>query len=526
MSQQESQPDGPKWQIGFEPPYQGKRLLDFIPFEDALQRLDTVRQKSLDSLLHEVTIDGLHKLYREKQLTCTEAVLYYLARIRRLDVGKLQSVCELNPDVLSIAQAIDARLAAGEHTPLLGVPILLKDNIGTGDAMHNTAGAKALEHARCSQDAFLVARLREAGAVILGKANLSEWAYYMSKGGPSGFSVLGGQTRNPYGVFDPLGSSTGSAVAVAANLAVVSIGTETTGSITAPAARNGVVGIKPSLGLVSRDLIIPISEKMDTAGPFARTVKDAAIVLSVLASTADQNDSTSHEGLFGLQYAAVFEQYPLRGARIGLAALGLSESEADQKVRQYMRLSVADLQPALDVLRKAGAELVEINIGGSDAHYFDYAPVLNYGLRQGVNAYLNATQAPIHSLAEIIAFNQSDPTNRMPYGQAQLEDCQAEPITPTDYEVMASALLANRRALIEDALKVHRLDALVTMANVFSAVYAPAGYPAISVPAGFSPEGEPFSFTFVGGFQQDARIISYAYHMEQAGPMRKPPLGF
>ncbi|MBX3084043.1 MAG: amidase [Anaerolineae bacterium] len=513
----------PRIEIGLEPIYSGKRVLDFTPFADALPKMTASKAAALDKTLLTGTITDIYRLVEAGKLTFEQLTLYYLYRIKRYDVGKLQSVGELNPVALDIARERDAEWKAGKRRGALhGIPVLLKDNIGTGDGLHNTAGVKALVEERADRDAFLVTRLREAGAIILGKANMSEWAYWMSSKAPSGFSANGGQVRNPYGKYDPSGSSSGSAVAAAANLATVTVGSETTGSITSPSSANTVVGIKPSLGVVSRDRIIPICDYMDTAGPITRTVTDAAILLGAL-SGSDANDSITAKAtsLHGKDFTAYLKADGLRGARIGVPVP--SDPTLPKKKTQFLQFD----QSILATLREAGAELIEVPLDLAISPFAEsdekpYLAVLSYGFRAGVNQYLAATNSRVKSVAEIVAFNQADPTNRVPYGQDLVEGSENIKLTEAEYHTLAQGLAETRQKLIRQVLNDYRLDALITNGSSFSPIYCPPGFPALTVPAGYK-RGRPFGITFVGDYLSEPTLIRLGYAFEQTTQARRSP---
>jgi amidase len=299
-----------------------RRPLDFRPFARTLAQMTAERRCWLDAFIFEATTFELQSDLDAGRYSSVDLVAYYVDRIRRFDAVHLRSVIEINPEALDIAARCDVERAMGRALgPLHGIPILLKDNIGTGDLLHTTAGAAALSSARCDRDAHLVKGLRDAGAIILGKTNLSEWAYWMSYVAPSGFSAVGGQVVCPYGEgIDPFGSSTGSAVAATMNLAAVTVGTETMGSIVSPAARASVVGMRPTLGLVSQDRVVPISDECDTAGPIGRTVTDVAAVLTAMIASPDPRDrhAARAEGMHGTDFLEALDQEGLRGKRVGI----------------------------------------------------------------------------------------------------------------------------------------------------------------------------------------------------------------
>jgi len=371
--------------------------------------------------LNEVTIDELQKRMQSGQTTSHAITQMYLDRIQKIDKDgpKLNSVIELNPDALSIADALDKERKNGKlRSALHGIPVLIKDNIDTADKMQTTAGALALAGNIAKQDAFVAKKLRDAGAVILGKTNLSEWANFRSSRSVSGWSSRGGQTKNPY-VLDrsPCGSSSGSAVAVAANLCAVAVGTETDGSINCPASINGVVGIKPTVGLVSRAGIIPISKTQDTAGPFGRTVKDAVILLNALLGI-DPNDSatSASNGKTKAAYTQFLDANGLKGKRIGVEKTFLKHHESIDPL----------LLQALDQMKNSGAAIVEVEfINEYNKSGNDEFEVLKYEFKDGVNKYLASANAKVKTLQVVINFNKQNEVKAMPYFKQEiLDSCQ------------------------------------------------------------------------------------------------------
>src|SRR5215213_69228 len=493
------------------------RPLDFRPFADALDRV-TPQMRSL----LEATTPQLQADFRAGRYSATDLVTYYVDRIRRLDAIQLRSVIELNPDALEIAADLDAGRAAGAARGALhGVPVLLKGNIGTGDRLHTTAGAAALSTARSDRDAHLVAGLREAGAIILGKTNLSEWAYWMAYIAPSGFSALGGQVVSPYGAgIDPSGSSTGSAVAVTMNLAAITVGTETAGSIVAPSARASVVGMRPSLGLVSRDRVVPISDECDTAGPIGRTVTDVAATLTAMAQTRDIRDRYSDRaaGVHGTDFMAALDPNALRGKRIGLIGIESTGPTDDEWI-----IANSGLTAVVRAMEGAGAKVVVIRPAPFDFEGPGFVPEFNWGLREGVNAYLTATDAPLRTLADVIAFNDEDPGRYAPWGQDRLRDCLWSPLGEQEVRQISRANRQQARDYLSGLLDVDDLDVLAGIDTLQSLIYPFAGFPAIAVPAGRYPGGAPFSVTFIGRPRSDASLIGFAYAYEQASRLRVPP---
>ena len=507
------------------------RALDFGPFETALEALTEERVAALDELVIEATFAELQAAMAAGDLTAVELTTYYLSRIREIDVDGLHSMVELNPDALVIAAQLDAERASGAvRGPLHGIPVSLKDNIGTGDAMHNTAGTAALEQARSDRDAHVAAALREAGAVIIGKANLSEWAYWMHTG-PSGYSALGGQAVSPYGrSIDPLGSSTGSAVGTSANLVAASIGTETLGSLISPAAVNGVVAIYPSRGRVSRDRIIPVTDQTDTAGPVARTVRDTAMLLTVIAGQ-DPNDPTTVAEISPTDYAAELAPDALSGKRIGFFTKIDAPIEGPTSAVEFLDLlGLGQIRAALD---QAGAEVVLIwDEGPSMIKDEEFVALANNGLRIGFAEYVAATglTGSITTIADVVAFNDQDPEAFAFHGQPRLVEAAASTLSREEYESMGARMRERARSYIDGLFAEYELDAIAAIDNTFSMAYATAGYPAITVPAGlaangmpYAADGNPFGLTFTGRLFADAEIIGYAYAFEQASLLREVP---
>ncbi len=500
-----------------------RRPLDFRPFEDALARLGSPQRRQLDAFVSEATAPQLQHDLTAGRYGAADLVAYYVDRIRRIDAIHLHSVIDLNPEALDIAVTRDAERSAGQlRGPLHGIPVLLKDNIGTGDRLRTTAGAAALSNARCDRDAQLVAALRAAGAIILGKTNLSEWAYWMSYIAPSGFSAIGGQVVSPYGDgIDPFGSSTGSAVAATANLAAMTVGTETMGSIVAPSSRASVVGMRPTLGLLSRDRILPITAECDSAGPIARTVTDVAVMLSVMAATRDIRDRLSSRaaGLHGTDFTAALRADGLRGKRIGLLGIEAPTSSSDEWV-----VSNSGLGAAVQAMESAGARLVVLRPGPFELAGPGFVPEFNWGLREGVNAYLAATKATVGSLADVIAFNDENPGRFAPWGQDRLRDCLYSPLNERQAVQIARDNREQAREYLAGMMDENDLDALVGIDTLQSMIYPFAGFPAIAVPAGLTSGGAPFSVTFIGRARADAELIGIAYAYEQASRLRVPPI--
>jgi len=492
--------------------------------------------------LDEVTVAYLQHEMQSGGLTARALAEEYLARIEQADKrgAAVNSVIEINPEALDIARELDReRNAKGPRGPLHGIPLLIKDNIATRDRMMTTAGSLALAGARAPKDAFVAKRLREAGAVILGKANLSEWANIRSSRSTSGWSGRGGLTRNPYALDrNACGSSSGSGAAVSANFCALAIGTETDGSIVCPSGVNGIVGIKPTVGLVSRAGVVPIAHSQDTAGPMARTVTDAAILLGALTGVdADDPATQSSQGKALTDYAQFLAPDGLRGARIGVARKFFGISEAVDKL----------MDQALDEMKRQGAVIVDpADIATADQVADSELEVLLYELKADLNAYLTALgpAAPVHNLQEIIEFNERHREKEMPYfGQDLFIKAQAKgPLTDKEY---LDALEKNhhlmRKEGIDAVLEKFQLEALVAPtggpawltdlvdgdhdSGGSSTPAAVAGYPNITVPAGFI-FGLPVGISFFGAAYSEPILLKLAYAFEQATRIRRAPRFF
>ncbi len=487
----------------------------------------------------EKTVVQLQAAMTAGKTTAQQLVRLYLARIATLDKAgpRLNAIIELNPDAPAIAAALDAeRRAKGPRGPLHGIPVLLKDNISTADAMQTTAGSLALVGVKPPRDAALVQRLRAAGAVILGKTNLSEWANLRSTRSTSGWSARGGLTLNPYALDrNTSGSSSGAGASMAASLAAIAVGSETDGSITSPASIAGLVGIKPTLGLVSRSGIIPIAHSQDTAGPMARTVADAAALLTVLAGSDSRDHATAMADQKKADYTRSLDPHGLRGKRLGV-------------VRSVMAACgepvAALVESQLTVLRAQGAVLVDVAELPNTAKYADSElTVLLYEIKADMSAYLAeyGPDCPIKSLADIIAFNTKHHTQEMPYfGQEHFVNAQAKGgLDSTEYlEALANNHRYSREEGIDQVLKEHHLDALVAptcgpawltdfvngdaSGASFTTAAAVAGYPHITVPCG-QVQGLPCGLSFVASAWSESTLIAMAYAYEQASPQRRPP---
>ena len=490
-----------------------------------------------DFELNEVTIDALQQKMQNKQYTSRSITELYLRRIDAVDKAgpKLNAVIEVNPDALNIADAMDKERASGKvRGPLHGIPVLVKDNINTGDKMMTTAGASALEGNIVKEDAFIIKKLREAGAVLLGKTNLSEWANFRSTHSTSAWSSRGGQTKCPY-VLDrnPSGSSAGSGSAASANLCAIAIGTETDGSIVSPSSVNGLVGIKPTVGLWSRSGIIPISKTQDTAGPMARTVKDAAILLGALAGEDPQDSYTAtSNGKTQPDYTKFLDANALHGKRIGVEKDGLKVNPAMDKI----------FQDAIDLLKSKGATIVEVEVYKAiKPAGHDQFTVLLYEFKDGVNNYLGKANAKVKTLAEVIEFNKKNEAKAMPYfKQETLELAEKKgDLNTKEYLNAVKNTTTTTRNAINKILKDNKLDAIAAPTNGFaccidlingdydngfgfSGPAAMAGFPHITVPMGYWNE-LPVGLSFVSTAYDEAGIIKLGYAFEHATKKRVPP---
>ena len=489
--------------------------------------------------MEELTITQIHAKMESGELTARALTEQYLQRINDIDQNgpKLNSVLVTNPDALAIADELDKEWQAGnKRGSLHGIPILLKDNIDTADKMPTTAGSLALAGTIAPQDATVTQKLRAAGAIILGKANLSEWANFRSTRSVSGWSSLGGQVNNPYALDrNPCGSSSGSGVAVAANLCTVAIGTETDGSIVCPSSTNGIVGIKPTVGLVSRAGIVPISHSQDTAGPMARTVADATAVLSTLVGVDVRDNVTqTGEGNYHTDYAQFLDADGLKGMRLGVARNFFGKQE---KVDQLLNEAIA-------IMRQAGAEIIDNtnieNVGAMTEPEFE---VLLYEFKADLNAYLakRGDGVDVRSLADIIAFNNANRAQTMPYFEQELMDMAQAKGDLTDEAYLSARSESFRLAAkdgIDAILQKHNLDAIIgptgspawttdwingdNYSISSSTLPAIAGYPNITIPVGYV-FGLPVGISFFSTAYQEPTLIKIAYAFEQLTKFRQAP---
>lgn len=492
-----------------------------------------------DFPLNEITISDLQKSYNIGDLTCEKVVQMYLNRIEKIDKSGpiLNSILEINPDAIAIAKALDENRNSGKPSgPLHGVPIMLKDNIDTAGKMMTTAGSLAMEGNYASQNSWVAAKLEQAGAIILGKTNLSEWANFRSNRSSSGWSGRGGQTRNPY-IIDrnPCGSSSGSGVAVSANLCSTSIGTETNGSVVCPASINGIVGIKPTVGLVSRAGIIPIAHSHDTAGPMARTVRDAAIVLGAMTGIDKKDNYTQKsKGKSFSDYTTDLQADSLKKKRIGVARHFFGFHE---KVDLLMEQAIKDLQ-------NLGAKTIDLDQedlngkSGSDAY-----KVLLCEFKHDLNSYLKncTSDIKIRSLEQLIKFNKDHADKEMPFfGQEVLIAAQAQvDLNSDEYKsALDNVLKSNGPEGIDRVMDTYEVDAIIAptggpawptdvitgdhFLGGSSSPAARSGYPSITLPMGFV-HGLPIGISFFSEAYSESKLISFAFAYEQATKHRKPP---
>ncbi|MEK6480024.1 amidase [Catalinimonas sp. 4WD22] len=488
--------------------------------------------------LDEITVAELQEGMEKGNYTAEAITQLYLDRIEAIDKNgpALNAVIEINPEALEIARQLDEERANGNvRGPLHGIPVMLKDNIDTGDRMQTTAGALAMEGHMAQEDAAIVKQLRDAGAVILGKTNLSEWANFRSTRSSSGWSSRGGQTKNPYSTNrNPCGSSSGSGVAVSANLCALAIGTETNGSIVCPSSTNGIVGIKPTLGLLSRTGIIPIAHTQDTAGPMARSVADAVVMLGTMTAVDTKDPATQVEGRKALtDYTPYLDKKGLAGKRIGIwrGAMGFHEG-------------VDALQEdAFELMREQGATLVDVEKVQADESLGNAGfQVLLYEFKADLNQYLQQhPSAPVRSLEEVIAFNKENEARAMPYFKQEILERAQEKgdLNSEEYqEALAKVKRVNGKEGIDKRMEEHDLDAIIAptggpawptdlitgdhFLGGSSSPAAQAGYPNITVPAGFV-HGLPIGISIFGKAWTEPELISIAYAYEQASKHRKTP---
>jgi amidase len=496
-----------------------------------------VQRTADNSWIEELTISQLQNGYRQGKFTVKDVVKVYLDRINEIDKNgpRLNSVIEINPDALAIAEELDKYKDSGKtQGALFGVPVILKDNIDTHDKMATTAGATVLRNSFPAADSYVAKKLRETGAVIIAKSNLSEWANFRAKMSSSGWSGVGGQTKNPY-VLDrnPCGSSSGSGVAVSANLCMVAIGTETNGSIVCPSNNNGIVGIKPTVGLISRSGIVPISFTQDTPGPMGRTVEDVAAALGPLTGIDSSDSKTlSSLGKTYNNYTRFLKKDGLKGKRIGLSKKSLGFSD---KVDTLMNRAIV-------YLKASGAEVIDIELPKAEKYDEASFLVLLYEFKDGINKYFAGTgkDSPVKNLKELIEFNKSDSIELRYFDQGILIQAEQKgDLNSAEYkQALTSMIKATREDGIDKVMNYYSLDAIMAptgspawktdllLGDHFvggsSSLAAISGYPAITVPIGFVDQ-LPVGITFFGKAWSEPLLFEIAYGYEQGTKHRKPP---
>ena len=489
------------------------RELDFKPLTDSPLKLNEARTRQIADLVREATVPDLQDALKAGTVTCEELTLYFLERIRRYD-GELRSYIEINPLCLAEARAADrVRTAGTVPGPLHGIPINLKDNIGTTAPMHTTAGAEILLNHAPAKDADLVTLLRAEGAVILGKAALSELAGVLTTE-PPGYNAVSGIGVNPYKKGLPVsGSSSGSAISTSAFLTMVSVGTETSGSLISPASMNGVVAMKPSLGVVSGRGVLPLIRFQDSAGPITRCVTDAAILLSIIA---DQHQN----------YPASLNPKALEGVAVGIIRSDITGPKDSAKNAHWLKLIDDGLEKTKTVRR-------DVRLEGK----IDLLPVIFLGLAQETIGYLRAAGAPVKTLADLQTYNAAKPGTRIPRGQNMIEFGSRmvaafykekglkEDEAAKTYENAALKAREAAAAILSQAFTTNQVDLLVSLSNNHSEFYATAGYPAITVPLGLDQDGAPNGVTFIGKRGEDAKLLAHAFAFEQATRYRINPTG-
>ncbi|QBR33417.1 MULTISPECIES: amidase family protein [Pseudomonas] len=468
--------------------------------------------------LHYASVSELSKMMADNELTAVELVEHFQQRIAELDKQgpAIHAIVELNSQAIEIATALDNERNEGlSRGPLHGIPVLLKDNFDTADSLQTGAGSLAMVGQPAANDAFVVKQLRDAGAIILGKANMSEWAYVREMGLPHGWSGRGGQGKNPHALSEEIcGSSSGSAAAVAAGFAPISLGTETNGSITCPASANGVIGVKPTLGLFSRTGVVPITRLQDTPGTLTRTVRDAALMFNVLQGT-DATDSATSIAPTGIDYTALLANDALQGKRIGYPA-------AYEGTGGVVLTPGVEFQKAMITLEKQGATLVPVTIRLPDIDNF--VPGLMGAMKYELPEYLvSRSGLPIQSLQDLIDFNQLNP-GKEGYGQATLEAMNALDMTHEQASGLILSISKNFKDAIDEQLREHNLDAMVAEADGYSQFSAAvAGYPAVTLPSGMSANGIPTSVFFFGKAWSEPQLFAMAYSYEQASAELRHP---
>jgi amidase len=487
------------------------------PIHNQLKGIDIDNIKIKEKGVVNATVDELQKMVDDGKLSYEELTSIYLFRIQEHDQNgmTLNAVTEINPNAMEVARKLDKERALKKKSNLYGIPVIVKDNIQTEKVMPTSAGTYVLKDWIADEDATIVKKLKEEGAFVLGKANMSEWANYLSFTMPSGYSGKKGQNLNPYGpiTFDTSGSSSGSATVVAADFAPLAIGTERTGSIVAPASQQSVVGLRPSLGMISRTGIIPLAETLDTAGPMARTVKDAATLFNTMVSYDEKDAMTEKmKDRDRINYTNDLSIDGLKGKKIGILFSVDQQDENRKAVAEKIRKDIQD----------AGAILtddIQLNSEG-----VDNLQTLEYEFKHNVNDYLSKQKnVPVKSLEEITAFNKKDSKRRMKYGQTLIEGSEKSAITKGEFEKVVQTSQENARKELDRYLVEKGLDALVMINNDEVLLSAVAGYPELAVPAGYDSDGQPVGVVFVGKQFGEKELFNIGYAYEQQSKNRRSP---
>ena len=487
----------------------------WAPFREEMAAFTEDRYNMLSPLIMDKTIPEIQNSIRTGDFTYEELVKFYLQRIRKYDRDNnlsLNSVISINPNIITEAKEKDKAYQAGERKhPIFGIPVLLKDNINTAN-MPTTAGAIALQNNQ-TEDAFIVTKLKENGALILGKANLSEWAYFFCGDCPSGYSAVGGQTLNPYGrkILDTGGSSSGSAVAVAANFAPVAVGSETSGSILSPSSQNSLVGLKPTVGVLSRGGIVPISSTLDTPGPITKSVIDNAILLSAMTGKDVDDFASNLNKNSSNDFYTSLSEAPLKGKRFGAIKALMEDS-----------LYVA----AVNDLKKAGAEVIEYE--AEDISLPNFLRLLNLDMKKDLPEYFKkyGGDVEVTSVEDVIAYNTADTLNRSPYGQQLFEGIVSDMAGEKEFAAIKDTLQTNGRRFFDVPMKEHNLDGIISINNYHAGFAAVAQYPAITVPMGYDVNNAPKGLTFFSKPYTEADLYSWAYAYEQATKKRVSPADY
>ena len=489
----------------------------FGPLQQAMSEMSESSYAALAPKILEKNIPQLQKLITSGALSYEELVRFYLYRIYKYELNNtttLNTIIALNSNVIEEARALDAnkeKESAQDRHPIYGMPILLKDNINTA-GMNTTAGSIALMD-NVVDDAFIVQRLKQHGALILGKVNLSEWAYFMCSGCPLGYSAIGGQTLNPYGrrIFETGGSSAGSGTAVAANYAVAAVGTETSGSILSPSSQNSVVGLKPTIGLLSRGGIVPISSTLDTPGPMTKNVIDNGILIDAMRGFDEGDEASVQTDWDATWYSAPEDNSGLKGKRFGVFK-SLMESDLIYKI-------------TVKAMEKAGAKIFEYT--PPELELDGFISILNIDMKNDlpkyIDAYVSDDKVEIKDIPSLIAFNEQDSLLRIPYGHALFKGILQDSTSAEQLKQIKRDLQSKARSYFNQAMNENRLDAILSINNYHAAYAAVAKYPALTVPMGYKPSGEPISLTFIGKQYTEGKLLHLGAAYEAEFPMRKIP---